>query len=92
MPTPHEQQHFGRGVYEDDITPAGERWFKLVTSSGKVGSIHLPTELIATDYVEGLWKYLDRMDPEARHLQVVPPSSRPRKSRGKSGPPTLTIC
>lgn len=84
-----------RGIYEDDVVPAGEKWFKLVTSTGRVGTVHLPAEMAeeGTGVVTYLWNLLDRMDPESpRHLQVIPPSSRPRKSRGKSAPPTLTIA
>lgn len=84
--------HFHRSIYEDEIAPAGERWFKIVTSTRKVGTVHLPMELVDGELIASLSRLLERMDPEPRHLQVVPPSSRPRKSRGKSAPPTLTIC
>lgn len=93
MPTPDTQESDRRGVFYDSIQPDGEQWWTLVTSSGKVGIVHLPDELVATDTESYLCKLLDSMDPVTRrHLQVVAPSSRPRKSRRKSAPPTLTIC
>lgn len=59
-----------RGVYEDEIAPPGWRWFKVVTSSGKVGMVLFPEELVDPDLTENLWKRLDARDP-ARHLKVI---------------------
>jgi len=59
-----------RGVYEDDIVPPGERWFKVVTSSGKIGRIELPEELIDPSFEENLWRRLDARDP-VHELRVV---------------------
>lgn len=59
-----------RGVFEEKITPPGERWFKVVTSSGKVGTVHLPAELVDPDFAANLWRRLDALDPE-RKLQII---------------------
>jgi hypothetical protein len=59
-----------RGVYRDDIAPSGERWYKLVTSQGKVGTVHLPAELCDPGLEENLWKRLDAKDP-ARRLKAI---------------------
>lgn len=59
-----------RGVYEDDVAPAGQRWFRVVTSSGKVGLVVLPSELVRPDFAAYLWKQLDAVDPE-RKLQII---------------------
>lgn len=59
-----------RGVYEEDVVPPGERWFKVVTSSGKVGMVHLPAELVDPGFAENLKRRLDAMDPE-RKLQII---------------------
>lgn len=59
-----------RGVYEEEIAPPGERWFKVVTSSGKVGTVHLPAELVDPAFAENLKRRLDALDP-ARKLKIV---------------------
>ncbi len=59
-----------RGVFEEEIAPPGERWFKVVTSTGKVGTVHLPAELVDPPLLENLWRRLDRLDPE-RILKVI---------------------
>lgn len=33
------------GVYEDEICPPGEHWYKILMPSGKVGTVRLPDEL-----------------------------------------------
>lgn len=59
-----------RGVYQDEIAPAGERWYKVVTSNGKVGVVRLPVELVDDSLVSNLLRRLDKMDPE-RQLRIV---------------------
>jgi hypothetical protein len=59
-----------RGVYEEEIAAPGERWFKVVTSSGKVGTVHLPAELVDEAMMENLWRRLDRHDPAVK-LKIV---------------------
>lgn len=59
-----------RGVYVEETCPAGERWYKLVTSTGRVGLVHLPEELCDSTLEENLWKRLDAKDPE-RNLKIV---------------------
>lgn len=44
------------GVYEDEIHPPGERWFKIVMPSGNVGIVHFPEELCDEALVGNLWK------------------------------------
>lgn len=59
-----------RGVFEEEVAPHGERWFKIVTSAGKVGTVHLPAELVDPSILDNLWRRLDRLDPE-RMLKVI---------------------
>lgn len=59
-----------RGVYRERIAPNGEQWYKIVTSTGKVGIVHLPAELCDASLEENLWKRLDAMDKE-RHLKAI---------------------
>lgn len=59
-----------RGVYVEEICPAGERWYKLVTSSGKVGMVHFPLELCDDALMENLWRRLDAKDP-VRRLKAI---------------------
>lgn len=59
-----------RGVYEEEVAPPGEHWYKIVLSSGKVGIVHLPDELVDEDLAENLWKRLDAKDPQ-RHLKAI---------------------
>lgn len=59
-----------RGVYEDEIAPPDERWFKVVTSSGRVGVVRLPADLVRPGFAAYLWKQLDAVDPE-RKLQII---------------------
>lgn len=33
------------GVYEEEIHPPGEHWYKIVMPSGRVGIVHFPDEL-----------------------------------------------
>jgi hypothetical protein len=59
-----------RGVYREKISPPGEQWYKVVTSAGKVGIVHLPEELCDPALEENLWKRLDAKD-KGRHLKAV---------------------
>lgn len=59
-----------RGVYRERIAPPGEQWYKIVTSTGKVGMVHLPDELCDPGLEENLWKRLDAKD-KGRHLKAV---------------------
>lgn len=59
-----------RGVYRERIAPPGEQWYKVVTSTGKVGIVHLPEELCDPGLEENLWKRLDAKD-QGRHLKAV---------------------
>lgn len=52
-----------RGVFEDEIVPDGERWFKVVLSNGKVGTVRFPIELTDPQFTENLWRRLDARDP-----------------------------
>jgi hypothetical protein len=62
-----------RGVYEEEIAPTCEQWYKIVTSTGNVGSVHLPDELCDEGTADNLWILLDRKDPmtDPSHLQLV---------------------
>jgi hypothetical protein len=64
-----------RGVYVEEIAPPGEYWYKVVLSSGKVGIVHFPDELIDPDDPTGtseqLWRMLDRGDPVQPRLRSV---------------------
>jgi hypothetical protein len=57
------------GVYEDEIHPPGEHWYKILTPSGAVGTMHLPDELWDRDVVGSLRKLFDR---KAQTLKVIP--------------------
>lgn len=52
-----------RGVYLEDIPAPGETWYKVVHSSGKVGIIHLPNELVDAGLYQNLCRRLDLLDP-----------------------------
>jgi DNA-binding Xre family transcriptional regulator len=54
-----------RGVYTEEIAPPGETWYKIVLSSGKVGIVHFPNELVDSGLLENLWRRLDARDPAA---------------------------
>lgn len=54
-----------RGLYEEEIAPPGERWFKVVMSSGKVGIVHLPAELVDQSLVDGLAERIATLDAPA---------------------------
>lgn len=60
----------GRGVYRDRIAPPGEQWYKIVTSTGAVGVVHLPVELCDHGLEENLWRRLDAFDKE-KQLRAV---------------------
>lgn len=60
-----------RGVYEEEITPPGERWFKIVLSSGKVGLVHFPDELVDAQFIDSLRIRLDAKDPVKPKLKAI---------------------
>lgn len=60
----------GRGVYVEEICPADECWYKVVTSKGRVGVVHLPAELCDDSTLENLWRRLDAKDP-VRQLKAI---------------------
>jgi hypothetical protein len=62
-----------RGVYVEAITPPDEHWYKIVLSNGKVGTVHLPDELVdSTVLDEYLRCLLDTIDPPyGRRLKLV---------------------
>ena len=72
MPMPKRPSN-DRGVYVEEITPPDEQWYKIVLSSGKVGTVHLPNELVdATVLDEYLRCLLDTIDPpHTRRLKLV---------------------
>jgi hypothetical protein len=55
-----------RGVYEEEIAPEGEHWYKI-------GTVHFPDELCDEGTAERLWAQLDEKDPttDHSHLQLV---------------------
>ena len=60
-----------RGVYEEEIAPPGEHWYKVVLSSGKVGSVHFPDELVDAQLVGRLRTHLDVQDPVRAKLKAI---------------------
>ena len=58
------------GVYEEEIHPPGEHWYKIVMPSGKIGTLHLPDELWDEDVVESLWKRFEKKSQKG--LSIVP--------------------
>lgn len=60
-----------RGVYIEEIAAPGEHWYKLVLSNGKVGTVHLPDELVDDLLVERLLIYLDASDPVQTKLKAI---------------------
>lgn len=70
QPADHGQQTAHRGCYEEEIAPVGERWYKVVTSAGKVGIIHLPAELCDDALIENIVRRLDAKDP-VRQLRAI---------------------
>jgi hypothetical protein len=59
-----------RGVYLEEIAPTGEHWYKVVLSSGKIGTIRVPDELVDSSFEENLWRQLDAGDA-VRVLRLV---------------------
>lgn len=57
------------GVYEEEIHPPGEHWYKIVMPSGAVGVVHFPDEL----WDEALFPNLQRRfeAKTKRRLQVI---------------------
>lgn len=72
MPMPKRPSN-DRGVYVEEITPPDEHWYKIVLSNGKVGTVHLPDELVdSTVLDEYLRCLLDTIDPPyGRRLKLV---------------------
>lgn len=70
LPPPNTDE---RGVYEEDMVSAGERWFKVRMSNGKLGRVQFPEELCDEAMVENLWRRLDAKDPidEPPPLRIV---------------------
>ena len=62
LPPPNTDE---RGVYEEDMVPPGERWFKVRMSNGKLGRVQFPEELCDEALIENLWRRLDVKDPVA---------------------------
>lgn len=60
-----------RGVYEEEIAPPGEHWYKVVLSSGKVGLVHFPDELVDAQLVGTLRMRLDAKDPVKAKLRAI---------------------
>ena len=60
-----------RGLFREEIAPPGERWFKIVSSAGKVGLVHLPEELCDEWTEERLWAWLDDKNPERPPLTLA---------------------
>lgn len=58
-----------RGVFEDSVAPADERWWTLVASSGKVGIVHLPAELVDADFERRLCQWFESHD--VRRLRAI---------------------
>ncbi len=57
------------GVYEEEIHPPGEHWYKIVMPSGNVGIVHFPDELCDEEVVRTLWK---RFFKKSSNLKIVP--------------------
>lgn len=58
-----------RGVFHDEIAPADERWWTLVASSGRVGIVHLPAELVDADFERRLCDWFEARD--TRQLRLI---------------------
>lgn len=67
QPTPHAD----RGVYEEEVAPPGEHWYKIVLSSGKVGLVHFPDELVDAGLIDSLRHRLDAKDPVQAKLKAI---------------------
>ena len=57
------------GVYADDLAPPDECWWTVVASSGKVGIVHLPLELVDPDLERRLVGWFQSRD--ARRLKLI---------------------
>lgn len=60
-----------RGVYEEEVAPPGEHWYKIVLSSGKVGLVHFPDELVDAGLIDSLRHRLDARDPVQPKLRAI---------------------
>lgn len=60
-----------RGVYEEEIASPGEHWYKVVLSSGKVGLVHFPDELVDAGLIDILRVRLDAKDPVRAKLKAI---------------------
>lgn len=57
------------GVYEDEIAPSGEHWYKVVMPSGKIGTVHFPDDLWDESVLPNLWR---RFEAKTRkRLKIV---------------------
>lgn len=70
-PAPSAPAVVARGVYEEEIHPAGEHWYKVVTSLGHVAIIHLPDELWDPSMADNLRRRLDAKDPVQTKLKAI---------------------
>ena len=59
-----------RGVYVEEIAPPDEAWYKIVTSKGRVGVVHIPAELDDESVYDNLVRRLDAKDP-VRQLKAI---------------------
>jgi hypothetical protein len=69
-PRPIEPPSPDRGVYLEDIPAPGETWYKIVLANGKVGTVHLPNELVDAGLYQNLCRRLDMLDP-AQNLKAI---------------------
>lgn len=60
-----------RGVYEEEIHPPGEHWYKVVTSLGHIAIVHLPDELWDQNTADNLRRRLDAKDPVQPNLKAI---------------------
>lgn len=57
------------GVYEDEIHPPGEHWYKILMPSGKVGTVRVPDELWDESLLPNLVRRFEAKT--RRHLKVI---------------------
>lgn len=57
------------GVYEDEIHPPGEHWYKILMPSGNVGTVRLPDELWDESLMPNLVRRFEAKT--RRHLKVI---------------------
>jgi hypothetical protein len=59
----------GPGVYEEEIHPPGEQWYKIVMPSGAVGIVHVPDEFWDEDVLLDLQIRFERKT--RRRLAII---------------------